>query len=231
MGASIAVSARPGALGSGVFPHRPEKLYLGVPADHALAGRASVSLRVLSGEKLLALGQGHRLLENVRHLADASGRASSTISKDQPDAIRQMVSIGMGLSVFPELYARAQFSSSRRRQAGEFDDWNEQREVGPLYWREASGREHHYRTLQEIADGVAASLGFRNRRVHRWGQRRGSPAWLMRRSRAWRQSQYRRPRMAPSLKALRQPVAIRYLQADLAALVGAGERTGSRSAR
>jgi LysR family transcriptional regulator, hydrogen peroxide-inducible genes activator len=138
-----------------------EKLYLGVPAEHDLAGRSTVSLRDLAGEKLLALGRGHRLLENVRHLAEASGaRIVDDFEGTSLDAIRQMVSIGMGLSVFPELYARAEFRPQDDVRLIEFSDWKEQREVG-LYWREGSGRERHYHALAEAAVGVGAMLGLR----------------------------------------------------------------------
>jgi LysR family hydrogen peroxide-inducible transcriptional activator len=136
-----------------------ETLYLGVPADHRLAGSGTVSLRSLDGERLLALGRGHRLLENVRHLADASGaRIIDDFEGTSLDAIRQMVSIGMGLSLFPELYARAEFRAADDVRLLEFEDWNEQREVG-LYWREGSGRERHYRAMAAAADVVAAALG------------------------------------------------------------------------
>jgi LysR family transcriptional regulator, hydrogen peroxide-inducible genes activator len=139
-----------------------EKLYLGVPAGHDLAKSATVSLRALAGEKLLALGRGHRLLENVRHLAEASGaRIVDDFEGTSLDAIRQMVSIGMGLSVFPELYARAEFRPQDDVRLLEFEDWNERREVG-LYWREGSGRKRHYLAVAEAADGVASTLGLRN---------------------------------------------------------------------
>ncbi len=138
-----------------------EKLYLGVPADHQFASKGIVTLRALAGEKLLALGRGHRLLENVRHLAGASGaRIVDDFEGTSLDAIRQMVSIGMGLSLFPELYARAEFRADDDVKLLEFEDWNEQREVG-LYWREGSGRERHYRAMAEAADLVAAALGLR----------------------------------------------------------------------
>jgi LysR family transcriptional regulator, hydrogen peroxide-inducible genes activator len=138
-----------------------EKLYLGVPADHLLAKNSTVSLHSLEGEKLLALGRGHRLLENVRHLADASGaRIIDDFEGTSLDAIRQMVSIGMGLSLFPELYARAEFRPDDDVKLLEFGDWAEQRDVG-LYWREGSGRERHYRAMAHAADMVAAKLGLR----------------------------------------------------------------------
>lgn len=138
-----------------------ETLYLGVPSEHPLAAKTSVSLRALAGEKLLALGRGHRLLENVRHLADASGaRIIDDFEGTSLDAIRQMVSIGMGLSLFPELYAKAEFRPGDDVKLLEFEDWNERRDVG-LYWREGSGRAHHYHAVAQAADLVAATLGLR----------------------------------------------------------------------
>jgi len=138
-----------------------ERLYLGVPAEHPLAAKTSVSLRALTGEKLLALGRGHRLLENVRHLADASGaRIIDDFEGTSLDAIRQMVSIGMGLSLFPQLYAKAEFRAQDDVKLLEFEDWNEQRDVG-LYWRAGSGRERHYRAMAEAAYLVAGMLGLR----------------------------------------------------------------------
>ncbi|CAG1013653.1 MAG: hydrogen peroxide-inducible genes activator [Rhizobiaceae bacterium] len=138
-----------------------ETLYLGVPAEHPLAAKSTVSLAALHGEKLLALGRGHRLLENVRHLADVSGaRIINDFEGTSLDAIRQMVSIGMGLSLFPQLYAKAEFRDDDDVKLLEFEDWNEQRDVG-LYWREGSGREHHYRAVAETADLQAARLELR----------------------------------------------------------------------
>jgi len=138
-----------------------ERLFLGVPAEHPLAQNTTVSLRALAGQKLLALGRGHRLLENVRHLADASGaRIVDDFEGTSLDAIRQMVSIGMGLSLFPELYAKAEFRAQDDVRLLEFEDWSEQRDVG-LYWREGSVRQGHYMAIADAANLVAATLGLR----------------------------------------------------------------------
>ena len=136
-----------------------ETIYLGVPAEHPLAQSASTMAAGLSGERLLALGRGHRLLENVRHLADRSGaRIVEDFEGTSLDAIRQMVSMGVGLSLFPELYARAEFREIDNVKLLRIDDWHEYREVG-FYWRENSGRERHYVTLAETAIRAARQLG------------------------------------------------------------------------
>lgn len=135
-----------------------EKLYLGVPADHRLAKQRSVAVRGIKGERLLALGSGNRLLENVRHLAKASGASVvGDYEGTSLDAIRQMVSIGMGLSIFPELYARAEFRKAEDVVLLEIEGWREKRVFG-LYFREASGRKRHFEHLATEARRAASVL-------------------------------------------------------------------------
>jgi LysR family hydrogen peroxide-inducible transcriptional activator len=167
--ASIETAVAEGALdcGLGPAPERPgltfrrvgvEKIYLGVPAEHPLSERTSVPMAALREERLLALGSGHRLLENVRHLAEASGaQVVEDFEGTSLDSIRQMVSIGMGCSLFPELYARAEFRNADDVKLLEIEDWAERREVG-FYWRENSGRQRHYEILADEADATAEAL-------------------------------------------------------------------------
>lgn len=141
------------------IPIGSERLYLGVPADHRLAQRRSVAVKELASERLLALGSGNRLLENVQHLAKASG---ATVVDDYVgtslDAIRQMVSIGMGCSLFPELYARAEFRNAEDVHLLEVKDWRETREVG-IYFRATAGRVVHFEELAKRAKDAAVALG------------------------------------------------------------------------
>jgi LysR family hydrogen peroxide-inducible transcriptional activator len=135
-----------------------EKLYLGVPTDHRLAATNTVSAADLRGERLLALGSGNRLLENVRHLAQVS---EAIVVDDYEgtslDAIRQMVSIGMGCSLFPELYARAEFRNAEDVRLLEITGWREMRTVG-FYFRDNSGRRRHFEELAVEARKAAAVL-------------------------------------------------------------------------
>ena len=176
--AALEAAVADGALDCGIGPSperaglsfRPigrETIFLGVPAEHSLSARGTVELQEIAGETLLALGRGHRLLENVRHLAAASGaHINDDFEGSSLDAIRQMVSIGMGLSLFPELYARSEFRGEDDVKLLEFEDWDERREVS-VYWREGSGRERHYQALADAADVIAIKLGIA-------GDRRGN---------------------------------------------------------
>lgn len=140
-------------------PIGSERLYVGVPADHRLAQRRTVAMKELRSERLLALGSGNRLFENVQHLAKASG---ATVVDDYVgtslDAIRQMVSIGMGCSLFPELYARAEFRNAADVHLLEVEDWSETREIG-VYFRSTAGRTAHFQELTRRAKDAAIALG------------------------------------------------------------------------
>lgn len=136
-----------------------EQLYLGVPSDHKLASWEIVALTDLDGERLLALGSGNRLFENVRDLAQSSGGlVVNDYEGTSLDAIRQMVSVGMGCSIFPELYARAELQGAEDIKLVEIEGWKHTRPIG-LYFRQSSGRREHFQVLAEQAKRSAASLG------------------------------------------------------------------------
>lgn len=171
--AAVETAVLEGMLDCGIGPscHTPglseislgiERLYLCLPADHRLAGAGSVRVADLRGEHLLALGSGNRLLENVRHLADA---ANAVIVADYEgtslDAIRQMIAIGMGCSLFPELYARAELRQADDVRVLIIEDWQETRPIS-LYFRETSGRRNHFETLAEDAQRAASTLKLRS---------------------------------------------------------------------
>lgn len=135
-----------------------EDLFLGLPASHPLAKETSVPVAALAAERMMTLGRGHRLNESVRALA---GQAGTPLREDYEgtslDALRQMVSIGMGVTLFPALYAASEFARHDdvvlRRLAGR----RLTRTVG-LFWRSGTLRQHHFDTLAALSAGVAAGL-------------------------------------------------------------------------
>ncbi|MGG7519305.1 hydrogen peroxide-inducible genes activator [Allorhizobium undicola] len=135
-----------------------EIIYLGVHRDHRLAARDHVPLDELKGERLLTLGSGHRLLDDVRALASLSG---ATLADDYEgtslDALRQMVSIEMGLSLFPELYVRSEMGREENVRLLRLDGWPGERVIG-FYWRRISARKPHFEALAALGKAIAAGL-------------------------------------------------------------------------
>ncbi|MCJ8519420.1 LysR family hydrogen peroxide-inducible transcriptional activator [Pseudorhizobium tarimense] len=135
-----------------------ERIFLGVPRGHRLAQRDSVDLASLAHEPLLTLGRGHRLLDTVRDLARASGaHLVEDYEGTSLDALRQMVSIDMGLSLFPELYVRSEFRSDQNVHLLLIEDWPGARVIG-FFWRRGSVRADHYRRLAALGRAAAEGL-------------------------------------------------------------------------
>jgi len=135
-----------------------ESIFLGVPKNHAFAERDHVHVNDLKGQKLLTLGQGHKLFENVRALAGLSG---AILAEDYEgtslDALRQMVSIEMGLSLFPELYVRSEFRKEENVKMLTIEGWPAHRTIG-YYWRQNSARAQHFIELAKISKGITTEL-------------------------------------------------------------------------
>lgn len=135
-----------------------EEIYLGVPSDHRLAGQAVLTVPMLAGEKLLTLGRGNRLYEQVRELClEAGAVMREDYEGTSLDALRQMVSIGMGLSLFPAAYVASEFGSETAVRLHRIEGWSPSRTVC-LAWRSESVRRVQFQALAEHAAAAAAEL-------------------------------------------------------------------------
>jgi LysR family hydrogen peroxide-inducible transcriptional activator len=135
-----------------------ERIYLGVPRNHPLAEHRSVPMAALEGMRLLTLGPGHRLLDDVRKLAEMSGAIlAEDYEGSSLDAIRQMVSIEMGLSLFPELYVRSEFAKDENIRLLTIVDWQGTRDIA-FFWRRSSARGSHFQALADLGRQVADGL-------------------------------------------------------------------------
>lgn len=136
-----------------------EKIFLGVPKEHSIANMKSVSTDDLAGEKLLTLGRGHRLFEQVWQLCEISGaQMRSDYEGTSLDALRQMVSIGMGLSLFPSAYVSSEFDRETGVTLFEISDLPLERTIG-FAWRKNSVRSDHFRVL---CDEAKKAISIRN---------------------------------------------------------------------
>ncbi|SDD76975.1 hydrogen peroxide-inducible genes activator [Ruegeria marina] len=117
-----------------------EPLELAVDPDHRLAAAGQVRQFDLAGETMLSLSPAYALHRQIQVLCQNAGAHLSTeFEGTSLDALRQMVSLGMGITLLPALYVA---SEVRARQA----DVTTRplrpamhRTVG-LAWRAASGK-------------------------------------------------------------------------------------------
>lgn len=140
-----------------------EEILVGLPADHPIAGAEYLTTAMLGGERLLTLGRGHRLYENVQMLAEKSGaEMREDYEGTSLDAIRQMVSIGMGLSLFPQFYVNSEFGREPNVVLRHIEGWRMRREIC-IAWRAESLRETHFtllaREAKRVADEMSAETG------------------------------------------------------------------------
>lgn len=124
-----------------------EPLLIVAPSDHPLAARARVAPADLRGETILALEPGHQLYNQVRDLCAAIGaELSHDYEGTSLDTLRQMVAMGMGLSLLPALYVRSEVARETLVAARPLDGPTPARVIG-LVWRRGSVRGEAYRRL------------------------------------------------------------------------------------
>lgn len=128
-----------------------ERLLIGLARDHPLAALKSIRPERLAGEKFLTLGRGHRLYDHVERLA---ARHGAEVLEDYEgtslDALRQMVALGMGLSVFPEHYAASEISSDPSVVVRPLKATMLVRTIG-FFWRPTAARTADYAALVAFA--------------------------------------------------------------------------------
>ncbi len=133
-----------------------EPLHLAVPREHPLAGRDYVRKADLSGESLLSLNASYMLSRQVSDLCAASGaRLRDDFEGTSLDALRQMVSLGMGMTLLPALYAGSEVKPGEGDVAITQMKPGLYRQAG-LAWRRSSGTPASFLKLAEFVRGVAA---------------------------------------------------------------------------
>jgi LysR family hydrogen peroxide-inducible transcriptional activator len=135
-----------------------EPIHVVVPQDHRLAGQDSLEAEDLRGETVLALEPGHRLYEQVRGLCERYGAAlSHDYAGTSLDTLRQMVAMGMGISLLPALYVKSEVAHQDIVVARPFRSRPPARSIG-MVWRRGTARDAEYRAL---GDQIATILRHR----------------------------------------------------------------------
>ncbi|WP_029066402.1 LysR substrate-binding domain-containing protein [Labrenzia sp. DG1229] len=135
-----------------------EGVSLAVPRGHPFSGLEVVPVSLLKGEKLLSLGHGFRLHNDVQALARAAGAEFlQDYEGTSLDALRQMASIGMGLALFPAAYIASEFPKEPNLLLKKVEGIAMHR-VMYLVWRDGSSRAAHYEKLLSLALEAVKSM-------------------------------------------------------------------------
>lgn len=139
-----------------------EPLSVVVPQDHPFTTEQAVRAEMLKGETIMALEAGHRLNEQVERICDRYGaRVSNDFAGTSLDTLRQMVAMGMGVSLLPALYVKSEVATQNLVAALPFEGVPPSRTVG-MVWRRTSVRGAEY---GELGDEIRKILSERAKEV------------------------------------------------------------------
>lgn len=80
-----------------------EPFYAALPAGHALARRDALKVADLMSEKLLLLDEGHCLRDQALDVCGSGSRGREEVRATSLETLRQMVGMGLGLTLLPAL--------------------------------------------------------------------------------------------------------------------------------
>lgn len=127
-----------------------EPLKLAVAAGHPLADKTTVKRSDLSGEDVLALGQGHQLHEVVASLCNVTGaQLRFDYEGTSLDTLREMVAMGLGITFLSGLYVEAVARHDDSIVVRDLADRQLYRTVG-MAWRRSSERQSEYGDLANL---------------------------------------------------------------------------------
>jgi LysR family hydrogen peroxide-inducible transcriptional activator len=86
-----------------VIPLFKEPFLAAVPANHKLASASTIKIKELAKAGLLLLEEGHCLRENALEACHLDGLENEEISATSLETLRQMVGMGLGVTLIPVL--------------------------------------------------------------------------------------------------------------------------------
>ena len=127
-----------------------EPLKVAVSSGHKLAGSKEIKRSDLSGEDVLALGQGHQLHDVVVALCEVFGaQLRFDYEGTSLDTLREMVAMGLGITFLSGLYVEAVARHDDSIAILDLSDRQLYRTVG-MAWRQSSERQAEYSELAEL---------------------------------------------------------------------------------
>ena len=145
--------------GTRSFPVVQENIYICVAPDDPLAeSTGKVPLKSLKGRELMTLGYGHKFAVVVQTLAASAGAITRNAYEGTSlDAIRQMANMGVGVGVFPSLYAISEAKRDRKLIVRQIEHRLASRQIS-LIWREASPLGDKFTSVGEVIAKVARDI-------------------------------------------------------------------------
>jgi len=133
-----------------VEPLFEEPLLLGMSVDNPLAKKATLRTEDLRGQKMLTLESGHFLAARTRQIARAAHVELLTdFEGTSLDSLRQMVGLGMGLSLFPGIYVLAEILNDEALVVRRIQNEDATRLMA-LVWRKSSPRTDAFMVLADV---------------------------------------------------------------------------------
>ncbi len=127
-----------------------EPFTVAMPANHRLAGRASIKLQDLANEKLLLLEDGHCLRDQALEVCGRIGlHEDDDYRATSLETLRQMVAAGHGITLLPGLAAETSHGDQRSLAVRPFTKPAPKRTVGAV-WRKSSTRVAAIEALCEV---------------------------------------------------------------------------------
>lgn len=133
-----------------------EPLRLILPADHPLAGAETIAPAALRGETLLLPDQAPVLRQHILGLCQSHGlRPVSDYEGTTLDTLRQMVAVGMGLSLLPALYIRSEVMREQLVVARPLLGEAPERPIALIWRRDAPRRETYLALAESLQQSLA----------------------------------------------------------------------------
>lgn len=143
------------------IPLYREDLVVLMPSDHHAAHRSSIVPADIFNDRVLTLEHGHQLHEKTLAFCRAHGlRVDTSFETTSLDTVREMVSAGVGVSIMPFLYAKAELEGDNRVCFHRFEATPLSRTVYLVRRKKGTVLiENTIKTLIEIIRGAVANEG------------------------------------------------------------------------
>ena len=127
-----------------------EPLLLAVPSDHRLAKKGVVQSADLANEDVLTLGPAYQLHTIVVSLCEELGaRVRYDYEGTSLDTLREMVSVGLGVTFLPSLYVRSVLTRDPSIKVLEIRGRAVYRTIG-MAWRRSSARQDAFGAIADV---------------------------------------------------------------------------------